>query len=112
MRYLLPLLLLTGCSDPYGHAKERVAAEMKDPGSAQFRGLERFDGLVCGEVNARNSYGGYVGFQPFYVRGEDVVVAADTGDELVDATVRAKITNECLGASTDRLNEEMRLAEP
>lgn len=45
-------------------------AELKDPESARFRNLRAFmqgNGLmaVCGEVNAKNSYGGYIGFQPF-----------------------------------------------
>lgn len=43
---------------------------LKDPASAQFdephAGLDK-DGtmLVCGHVNARNSFGGYTGKQPF-----------------------------------------------
>lgn len=43
-----------------------VAELMKDPASVQFRSVKlhrvgeiRF---VCGEVNAKNSYGGYVGY--------------------------------------------------
>lgn len=46
-----------------------VSYEMKDPDSAKFRNL-RFvkyneKTVVCGEVNAKNSYGGYVGFENF-----------------------------------------------
>lgn len=53
-------------------AKEQVSYTLKDPGSAQFRNVRgfAFSGpgggyVVCGEVNGRNSYGGYAGFQPF-----------------------------------------------
>jgi len=46
-----------------------VADQMKDPNSAQFRNWHAFQSnhgvLVCGEVNARNSFGGYVGFTHF-----------------------------------------------
>lgn len=46
-----------------------VANTMKDPLSSQFRGVRGIqrDGkvTVCGEVNAKNGYGGYVGFSPF-----------------------------------------------
>jgi hypothetical protein len=54
-------------------AQALVADSLKDPASAQFRGVESFilstgDRVVCGEVNAKNSYGGYAGFSPFYVR--------------------------------------------
>jgi hypothetical protein len=50
-------------------AKAAITASLKDPGSAMFRyvKLKKFgDGeVVCGEVNAKNSYGGYVGFKRF-----------------------------------------------
>lgn len=51
-----------------------VRYRMKDPESAQFRNIRssrvtRDDGTVnqeiCGQVNGRNSFGGYVGFQTF-----------------------------------------------
>jgi hypothetical protein len=42
---------------------------MKDPSSVQFRNVSyRATGtleVVCGEYNAKNSYGGYVGFKIF-----------------------------------------------
>jgi hypothetical protein len=51
--------------------KERIAANLKDPNSAQFRRLFiAGKGLpmkfLCGEMNAKNSYGGYVGFKKFF----------------------------------------------
>lgn len=49
--------------------KESVASNLLDPSSAMFRNLQVksfAEGYVlCGEVNAKNRYGGYVGFQPF-----------------------------------------------
>jgi hypothetical protein len=41
--------------------------KLTDPTSAQIRKLARStkDGIVCGEVNAKNGFGGYVGFVPF-----------------------------------------------
>jgi hypothetical protein len=41
--------------------------KLSDPTSAQLRKLARSAkvGIVCGEVNARNRLGGYVGFVPF-----------------------------------------------
>jgi hypothetical protein len=49
--------------------QRRVSRLMKDPSSAQFEEIRAFqrDGIVtvCGSVNARNGYGGYVGFGPF-----------------------------------------------
>jgi hypothetical protein len=40
---------------------------LKDPVSAQFRKLRETDMAVCGEINARNEFGGYTGFVWFYV---------------------------------------------
>lgn len=56
----------------------RLESYMKDPGSAQLK-IDRgplygtvktddatFTGwLVCGQLNGRNSYGGYVGYEPY-----------------------------------------------
>jgi hypothetical protein len=41
--------------------------KLTDPTSAQVRKLARStkNGIVCGEVNAKNRLGGYVGFVPF-----------------------------------------------
>lgn len=59
-------------------ATHSIMAQVKDPDSVQVRALyvanvmpagdrER---ILCGEFNAKNSYGGYVGFGPFvgYIR--------------------------------------------
>ena len=50
-----------------------VASELNDPSSAQFRNvtLNRNTRTVCGEVNAKNAYGGYVGFR-WFARTEGV----------------------------------------
>lgn len=73
------LLLVAFISDPTitqvpvpPSVTEYVAQQLKDPDSAKFRNLEAFDGeqgrvVVCGEVNAKNSFGGYTGFQLFFV---------------------------------------------
>ncbi len=53
-------------------ARDQVQYALKDPSSAQFRNIRgySFSGpgggyVVCGEVNGKNSFGGYTGFQPF-----------------------------------------------
>jgi hypothetical protein len=58
-------------------ARAALANQLKDPSTAQFRGLflsqgrmivdgnVQFPIQLCGEVNAKNSYGGYVGFKRF-----------------------------------------------
>ena len=60
-----------------------LAETMRDPASATFRNVFLYKRIsakpghqvtVCGEVNARNGYGGLNGFQQFMVSGERVYV--------------------------------------
>jgi hypothetical protein len=55
--------------------KHDILERLKDPDSAKFRRIKvSEDGtLVCGEVNAKNSYGGYTGFTRFTNTGESGV---------------------------------------
>jgi len=49
--------------------KKAIADTLKDPASTQFRNVrlvQYLDGaVICGELNGKNSYGGYVGFRDF-----------------------------------------------
>ena len=47
-----------------------VLASLKDPGSAEFRNQYG----ICGEVNAKNSFGGYTGFKRFIASSEHLVI--------------------------------------
>lgn len=54
--------------------KESVLAKLKDPKSAEFKEVYFFRGadntpMTCGQVNSKNSFGGYVGFQRFVSAG-------------------------------------------
>lgn len=54
-------------------AKVAIAATMKDPASAQFQSLFVSGSalpVLCGEINGKNSYGGFVGFRRFYSTGK------------------------------------------
>lgn len=58
--------------------QEAVLAVLKDPGSATFRGQFRGkSGVACGEVNSKNSFGGYSGFQRYMASGGGVVFLED-----------------------------------
>lgn len=69
-----------------GEKKAKEAAllnlrnDMKDPESARFKNVRLVPystgKVFCGEVNAKNSYGGYIGFMPF--------VAGISGAEIYD----------------------------
>lgn len=78
----LGAVLLAGCGvTDEGAAKKAVEADLNDPASAQYRAIHSYrlsdleelrptgftpgGRIVCGEVNAKNRFGGYVGFKRF-----------------------------------------------
>lgn len=70
-----------------GRAQESVRGHLKDPGSAQFRGerVVRTAGMppvVCGQVNSKNSFGGYGGYQSFISAGTDQLTYMQESAEL------------------------------
>jgi len=59
--------------------KSAVLHDLKDARSAMFRNTFVNGSSFCGEVNARNSYGGYVGYQRFIaVAGASAINVADS----------------------------------
>ncbi|MDO9007464.1 MAG: hypothetical protein Q7U80_04515 [Thiobacillus sp.] len=69
-------------------AKRAIRASLKDPDSAQFKGVyanytEEFSVAACGQVNSRNSFGGYTGFKRFVSSGKSVIV--EGRDNIADA---------------------------
>lgn len=59
-------------------AENLVRATLKDPESASFKDFSRVsrgkgDDKICGQANAKNSYGGYVGYRQFYVDADGKV---------------------------------------
>jgi len=86
------LLALAGCryipgteASKIAEGESQVRDALADPNSAEFRNLSirEVTGAVCGEVNAKNRMGGFVGFTRFYVlpgfvRFEDGDLGTDT----------------------------------
>lgn len=78
MKNIIFLVILTmiGCSDHKEDAiKEVVKGNLKDPQSAQFQNLYGY----CGEVNSKNSYGGYGGFKKYIVVNQTVLMEDSDG---------------------------------
>lgn len=66
LKLLAPVALNAAQTDA---VEAGVRHGLKDPASAQFRNMRAGQNgesvTVCGEVNARNSFGGFAGFSPF-----------------------------------------------
>lgn len=70
-------LLLSGCEGSEAsragrEAKRAVAATLKDPTSARWGDVWAYGGVICGYVNAKNSYGAYEGPRRFLTAGRSV----------------------------------------
>lgn len=93
--FVLLCLLLTypafGAGNPayVDKAKALVSENMKDPSSVQWRRIKVVSigsgankiTTVCGQFNAKNSYGAYVGFTDFYFKASDPDAVVETYDE-------------------------------
>lgn len=79
--------LLTGCGESEAQKEARIRAniqimseaavrsKLKDPGSAQFQNQRvSTKGAACGEVNSKNSFGGYTGFTRYIFAGKDLTI--------------------------------------
>jgi hypothetical protein len=81
--WLLGALLLAGCSKPEHDSdlQNALSIELKDPSSSQFQNVTENPQLICGELNAKNSYGAYEGFKAFvFERASKTLWVAD-GDQ-------------------------------
>jgi hypothetical protein len=85
--------------------KTLVSETTRDPESVRFRFLTGYrasngDTIICGEANAKNAYGGYVGYTPLWVRMDGTTLKS--ANFLPDfATNIAKACNEAkMGKTT------------
>lgn len=85
-------------------SKDQIKLRLKDPESANFRNVHFYSGggipVTCGEVNSKNSFGGYTGFERFIAAGTQLaVVESDMASSRELDEVWAKF---CLKGPTDR----------
>jgi hypothetical protein len=80
--------LLAACSgNPENNSDLRSAlneSELKDPSSVQFQNVTQNANLICGELNAKNSYGAYVGFETFVFERSSKTLWLEDSDKAGD----------------------------
>tara|TARA_B100001123_G_C15074061_1_gene932821 strand:+ start:150 stop:518 length:369 start_codon:yes stop_codon:yes gene_type:complete len=104
-KLILILLIATagiGCAVYYVKVKRpdeemraAVSSHFKDPESAKFRIIKKTRQIICGEVNAKNSYGAYEGYKRFvyipssktvsYEPDNTISTDSDTGQKLKES---------------------------
>jgi hypothetical protein len=69
--------------------QDRIRAKLRDPSAAEFRNARVYYAVaptVCGEVNARNGFGGASGFQRFVSAGDIQVIEEQMAPGEMDKT--------------------------
>lgn len=67
--------------------QEKIKGRLKDPASAEFRNVFVSSSYaVCGEVNAKNSFGGYSGYVRFISGSDMQVIESDMAAGEMDKT--------------------------
>lgn len=97
---VLACAMLAGCD---GAAEDAVSNRMADPEAVQFRDLRKCseDNTVTqGRFNAKNAYGAYTGFEPFYY-------ATDVGAVILGDSEFSAMTSRCYGRFAEAADAEM-----
>lgn len=90
---VIPLGLAQSNDPGIQQAEAVLATKLKDGASARFLDVVRVPsksggvGTVCGWVNAKNSFGGYVGYKPFVVSGSTVMIRDDSQNEFNNKSI-------------------------
>lgn len=58
--------------DQVNKAKKLVVSQLLDPDSARFGAITTDGKIICGTINAKNTFGGYAGSKVFAIDGPDV----------------------------------------
>lgn len=92
-------VVLAACGNDMEPGRQKVKERLKDPLSAQFQKeqIGKKPALFCGEVNSKNSMGGYVGFKRYIVMPEYVAFDRDeTALQLHDESANSTAQDEVL----------------
>jgi len=89
-------------ADEQSSISEGMRNKLYDASSAQFRRLVRsktMPRIICGEVNAKNKFGAYVGFVPFSAGliGPAAMIAMPSADVAESAPEAVRATQRKLG---------------
>ena len=87
--------------DAIKQAIQSLTDTLKDPDSAKFRNvrMKKYDDMhiICGEVNAKNSYGGYTGYKKFAAAPHERLIENFDGGRYpqIDAAANSGIYTVC-----------------
>lgn len=89
-------------------SKEAAVYEFKDPSSVQWKNLfisEKYFTALCGELNAKNSYGGYIGFRRFFSVPSQEITMNDRQDNESISSLFANQWNIYCSHEVEKINQ-------
>lgn len=102
-------MVAAGCDSRIARSEDGVRALLKDPSSAKFGKTKAYgpkeNFVACGTVNAKNSFGGYVGDRPFMVRNTAIYIGDDETSGSIMACCSGIIAESKLGGSSELSSE-------
>ncbi len=103
----VPVKPATPSSKEVAFANNFLAESAKDPESVKIRRIKGYqtasgDRIICGEWDAKNSYGGYTGYSSFYFRLRENTLAVSHVDSSSNSLKIAAVA--CDQASNGSIN--------
>lgn len=94
--FLLTLLATAGCHSAEKAAEFAIKKDLGDPASAVFQGFRiNKEGVVCGQVNAKDANGTMTGFRQFIFyshTGDSKVAPPDVDKPFEEAEYRCRVS--------------------
>lgn len=112
--FALPITTFAADSSFTKKAQSEIKGFMKDPDSTQFKDLREIKNTMnqtslCGDLNSKNSYGGYVGFKKFsYTNGELTILDPTLRNQEFNANKAQYDQSGCAGPEAEaQVRKEM-----
>ncbi len=86
---------------PIWSAEAAVRQTLRDPDSAKFSDVSIRDGAVCGAVNAKNAYGGYVGTRRFVFAAKTALIDPGIDDRHLSSQSDEDLNDEIIFLKAD-----------
>jgi hypothetical protein len=81
--------------------RERLKERLRDPEGTHYREVVATVGdhgvAICGEINLRNGFGGFVGYQKFLANSQSLLLPSD--DDLASVRITTSWPEYCTGPS-------------
>lgn len=91
-------------------ARKRAEEHLRDPEAARYRNVRIYSSgsriVLCGEINVKNGFGGYVGYSRFIASSRDAVLG--TGDGVIE--VASEWGEVCVNNANYRRRDTVELA--